>query len=54
MRLSENRDTRDTAIRRKVMEVNMQEGRTRRFHTPPERFLYVIEFVEPFGSDEID
>jgi len=54
MRLSQHSHTRHAAIRREVMQMDMQECRARNFNTPPQRLVDVLYVVEPFRPNQVD
>jgi hypothetical protein len=54
MRLRQNGYARNAAVRREVVEVNMQECSPRNLHTPPKSLVDVVYIVEAFSPNEID
>ena len=54
MRLRQNGDAGNAAIRCEVMEMYMQERSARDLHTSPESLVDVVYIVEAFSPNEID
>ena len=53
MRLRKHRDARDSAVRREVVQMDVQQGRAGGFNGRKQAALHALEVVEALGAEEV-
>ena len=53
MAFRQHRHARHAAVRREVMQMDVQQRRARHFHATLQRLLNVLEIIKPLGAKQI-